>query len=91
LRAGGGVFILVCGLLLPAAGVLASLPSSFRCSGRRLELKRELAVLELTVELAVSQFDVGKPQPAVLAVESSSSSAASFSPSQVSSQACRRA
>jgi hypothetical protein len=36
------------------------------------------------------QYLVG-PQPAVLAVESSSSSVASFSPPQASSRACRRA
>jgi hypothetical protein len=40
--------------------------SSLRCSGTRFELKRELAVrfavLELAVELEVSQFDVGKDE-----------------------------
>jgi hypothetical protein len=42
--AGGGVFILLCGLLLPAAGVLELAVHDLEVCGRRFELKRELAV-----------------------------------------------
>jgi hypothetical protein len=42
--------------------VSSILQSSLRCSGRHFELKRELTVLELAIELEVLQFDVGKDE-----------------------------
>jgi hypothetical protein len=42
--ASGRVFILLCGLLLPAAGVLELAIHDLEVCGRRFELKRELAV-----------------------------------------------
>jgi hypothetical protein len=42
--ADGRVFILLCGLLLPAAGVLELAIHDLEVCGRRFELKRELAI-----------------------------------------------